>query len=83
MTDQQNFDEEGIEGGDIAIVGIACRFPGADNSGAYWINLRDGHESRVTPSDEELLAAGVTEQELADPDYVKSGMFLDNIECLE
>ncbi|MDX2447143.1 MAG: type I polyketide synthase, partial [Desulfobacterales bacterium] len=80
MTDQQNFDEEGIDGGDIAIVGIACRFPGADNPGEYWINLRDGHESRVTPGDEELLAAGVTEQELADPDYVKSGMFLDNID---
>ncbi|KQV99481.1 type I polyketide synthase [Rhizobacter sp. Root1221] len=29
----------------IAIVGIGCRFPGADGTGAYWQLLRDGLES--------------------------------------
>ena len=28
--------------GDIAIIGISCRFPGADNYHEYWRNLREG-----------------------------------------
>ena len=30
---------------DIAIIGMAGRFPGADNVDAFWRNLRDGVES--------------------------------------
>jgi acyl transferase domain-containing protein len=30
---------------DIAIIGLACRFPGADNPGEFWHFLRDGHEN--------------------------------------
>ena len=31
--------------GDIAIIGLACRFPGADNANAFWDNLQAGVES--------------------------------------
>ncbi|HEX6037405.1 polyketide synthase, partial [Longimicrobium sp.] len=54
----------------IAIVGMACRFPGAENVDAFWRNLRDGVESirRYTP--DELRAAGVPEAVLNSADYV-------------
>ena len=54
-------------GGAIAIVGIACRFPGAGDPAAFWRNLRDGVESITFFSDEELLAAGVDPALLASP----------------
>src|SRR5262245_43073655 len=36
----------------IAIVGLACRFPGAPNASAFWSLLCAGHESiRIVPPD--------------------------------
>ncbi|HEX3528164.1 MAG TPA: non-ribosomal peptide synthase/polyketide synthase [Thermoanaerobaculia bacterium] len=62
------------EGGtEIAIVGMACRFPGATNPGELWRNLRQGVESITFWSDEELRAAGVPEHVIRNPIYVKAG----------
>ncbi|TPV93937.1 MAG: KR domain-containing protein [Myxococcales bacterium FL481] len=57
----------------IAIIGMAARLPGARNVDEYWKNLREGVESMVSYSDEELVAAGVSPAMLADPHYVKRG----------
>ena len=54
---------------DIAVIGMAGRFPGARNVAEFWGNVRDGVESIRTLSEEELLAAGVTAGELRDPAY--------------
>ncbi|HKC12182.1 MAG TPA: beta-ketoacyl synthase N-terminal-like domain-containing protein, partial [Vicinamibacteria bacterium] len=43
---------------EVAVIGMACRFPGADSVEAFWQNLRDGVESVSFFSDEELLQAG-------------------------
>ncbi|MCP3805305.1 SDR family NAD(P)-dependent oxidoreductase [Allokutzneria sp. A3M-2-11 16] len=67
----------------IAIVGMAGRFPGARDVGQLWRNLCDGVESITRFTDEELLAAGVTPQELADPGYVKANPVLDDIELFD
>lgn len=56
----------------VAIVGLAGRFPGADDVDQFWANLRDGVECIAFPTDEELLAAGVPAAALADPRYVKA-----------
>src|SRR5262245_34952321 len=64
----------------IAIVGMACRFPGAGSTEQFWQNLRDGVESVAFFSDEELRAAGVDPVLLADPNYVKAGTMLADIE---
>ncbi|MEY9947164.1 SDR family NAD(P)-dependent oxidoreductase [Kitasatospora sp. GAS1066B] len=56
----------------IAIIGIAGRFPGAGDVDQYWRNLCEGRESVHRPSDDELLALGVSHEVLADPDYVKA-----------
>ena len=67
----------------IAIVGMAGRFPGAKNIDEFWRNLRDGVESIITLSDEELLASGVNPASLNDPSYVKAAGLLDGIEMFD
>ncbi|MHB1327791.1 MAG: type I polyketide synthase [Gemmatimonadales bacterium] len=57
---------------DIAVVGLAGRFPGAPDVATFWNNLRDGVESVTRLTDEELRAAGVSDELLADPDYVRA-----------
>lgn len=65
-----------IRESDIAIVGMACRLPGAPSVDAFWRNLREGVESTTFLSDEELLAAGVDQRLLDDPSYVKAAQLL-------
>ena len=62
---------------DIAIVGMAAHLPGAATPRQYWDNLRTGVESVRHFTDEELLAAGVSEQQLLRPGYVQAGAPLD------
>jgi acyl transferase domain-containing protein/surfactin synthase thioesterase subunit len=64
----------------VAIVGIACRFPGAADHAAFWQNLCDGVESVSALSDEDLLAAGVPAELLRDPSYVKAAAMLPDID---
>lgn len=54
----------------IAVVGLACRFPGARTPDELWRNLRDGVESITFFTPEELQAAGVDAARLRDPRYV-------------
>jgi thioester reductase-like protein len=63
----------GLEGTEIAVIGLACRVPGAADADAFWQNLEDGVESITDYTDEELLASGVDPAWLARPDYVKAG----------
>ncbi|HEX2209901.1 MAG TPA: type I polyketide synthase, partial [Longimicrobium sp.] len=55
---------------EIAVVGMAGRFPGAPGVDALWANLRAGVESIRHFTDEELTAAGVPESLRTDPAYV-------------
>jgi acyl transferase domain-containing protein/surfactin synthase thioesterase subunit len=64
----------------VAIVGIACRFPGAPDQATFWQNLCDGVESISALSDEELLASGVPAEALSDPSYVKAASLLADID---
>lgn len=68
---------------DIAVVGMAGRFAGARNLVEYWDNLRGGVESIRRMSDEELLAAGATAEELAHPAYVKASAPLPDMEAFD
>lgn len=67
-------------GSELAVIGMACRFPGANNPAEFWTLLQEGREARTVLSDEELRAAGVPETLLQDSNYVKSGMFLQQME---
>lgn len=59
-----------IEG--IAVIGMACRFPGAKSIEQFWQNLSNGIESITFFSDEELKAAGVAPELLNNANYVKA-----------
>jgi acyl transferase domain-containing protein/thioesterase domain-containing protein/NADPH-dependent curcumin reductase CurA/NAD(P)-dependent dehydrogenase (short-subunit alcohol dehydrogenase family)/acyl carrier protein len=59
-------------GYDIAVIGVAGRFPGARNVAQYWRNLCAGVESVKFFSDDELLARGVPADTLRDPSYVRA-----------
>jgi acyl transferase domain-containing protein/thioesterase domain-containing protein len=67
----------------IAVVGMAGRFAGARNLAGFWQNLKNGAEAIRPFSDAELLAAGVSADELAQPEYVKSGMVLEDLDMFD
>jgi acyl transferase domain-containing protein/thioesterase domain-containing protein len=71
-----------VSPGDIAIVGMALRVPGANNVGEFWSNLRNGVESIRTLSAEELAAAGETDR-LHHPNYVPRCADLGDMEMFD
>jgi acyl transferase domain-containing protein/thioesterase domain-containing protein len=73
-------DDTGAPSTDIAIVGMAGRFPGARNIDEFWSNLVRGEESIRRLSDEELLRAGVKRRDLESPEYVRACPVLDDID---
>jgi len=72
---QSESDESSLE---IAIVGMAGRFPGARTVDEYWANLVAGRCARVELSDEDLRSAGLDESQLGDPNLVRAAYLLDD-----
>jgi amino acid adenylation domain-containing protein len=68
---------------EIAIIGMAGRFPRAKNLEEFWRNLRDGVEAVTFFTDEELLAAGVSAAALDDPRCVKARNVLEDVELFD
>jgi len=69
--------------GDVAIIAVACRFPGAPDVESFWRNLADGVESLSHFSEDELRAAGVDPELLANPNYVKTGAMAPHAETFD
>jgi acyl transferase domain-containing protein/acyl carrier protein len=67
-----------IKESDIAIIGMSCRFPGANDVDAFWQNLLQGVESISFFSDEELSQTNTKLR--SNPNYVKAGAVLPNID---
>ncbi|HEX8904083.1 MAG TPA: polyketide synthase, partial [Longimicrobiaceae bacterium] len=65
---------------DVAVIGMAGRFPGADDLEAFWANLRAGREGITFFSDDQLRAAGFPDEVLADPNFVKATGRLSDVE---
>ncbi|MCC6134824.1 MAG: SDR family NAD(P)-dependent oxidoreductase [Candidatus Contendobacter sp.] len=63
----------------IAIIGMAGRFPGAATIDEFWRMVREGGDAVTDFSAAELLAAGVSRAEWADPHYVRSAPVLADI----
>ncbi len=69
--------------GEVAIIGMAGRFPGAVNVEEFWRNLKEGIESVSLFTDEELLCAGVAIDVIRDPAYVKAKAILEGVELFD
>ncbi len=63
---------------DIAIIGMAGRFPKARNIDEYWQNLVDGTDCVTWFSRDELLESGVEPALVDDPNYVPAAPVLEN-----
>ena len=67
----------------LAIIGLAGRFPGANDVETFWSNLRAGVKSIRHFSEQELLAAGVPPEVLKMPNYVRAGTILEKAEFFD
>jgi len=66
----------------IAIVGMACRLPGADDIHAFWSNMLSGTVSISQFSDDELEDS-FTPEERASEGFVKARSVLENIDMFD
>jgi acyl transferase domain-containing protein/surfactin synthase thioesterase subunit/acyl carrier protein len=67
----------------IAIIGMACRFPGANRIATFWENLCRGVESITHFSREELLHEGIEAKLLDDPRYVRAAPILEGFDLFD
>ncbi|MBB5062611.1 type I polyketide synthase [Granulicella mallensis] len=63
-------EEASAAAGVIAVIGLSCRFPGADTPERFWKNLQSGTESITRFSKEELTQSGIPESVWGQPGYV-------------
>jgi len=65
---------------DIAIVAMACRFPDADTPEQFWQNLKNGKQSLRNLDDDFLRSRGARDVDLANLDYIKKAVIVDDID---
>jgi acyl transferase domain-containing protein len=68
---------------EVAIIGMAGRFPGAKNVDEFWRNLRNGVESISFFSEQELEEAGVDPASMRAPNYVRAGAMLGDADLFD
>ncbi|QCO55740.1 acyltransferase domain-containing protein [Pseudorhodobacter turbinis] len=77
MPSETTLDLPEPNGLEIAIIGMAGRFPGATDIEAFWANLRDGVESITTLGADALRKRGVAQATLDAEDFVARGAQVD------
>jgi microcystin synthetase protein McyG len=68
---------------DIAVIGMSCRFPGANTIDEFWHNLQNGVESITFFSEAELAEAGIDPASVNHPNYVKASPILSQVEWFD
>jgi len=68
---------------EVAIIGMAGRFPGAGNTDEFWKNLCDGVESVKNFSQEEQAESGVNPDMLKGPNYVPAVGYLEGADSFD
>ncbi len=76
MTDQLS--DDNLQS--VAIIGMAGKFPKAQDIEKYWQNLQEGLEAVEQFTEQQLLTLGVDAKTLADLYYVRSGVILEDID---
>jgi acyl transferase domain-containing protein/thioesterase domain-containing protein/acyl carrier protein len=67
----------------IAVIGMACRFPGAKSLEDFWANLVNCRDTIHTFTDDDLTQAGVSKQLVTHPYYIKRRGILTDIEYFD
>jgi acyl transferase domain-containing protein/thioesterase domain-containing protein/SAM-dependent methyltransferase/acyl carrier protein len=73
-------DRTGLE---VAVIGIAARFPGAETTKEFWRNLHDGVESVTFFTDDELAASGIDRDVINDSRFVKARAVRKDIDLFD
>jgi acyl transferase domain-containing protein len=81
MSDSEIDDPLG--GSDVAVIGMAGRFPGADTIDQFWRNLEEGVESIRRFSAEELDHSGFGRRSSPGSEHIPAGAVLDDIELFD
>lgn len=68
---------------DVAVIGMAGRFPGADTLSQFWSNLKNGIESIKFFSQEELEYSYIDLSSVNHPNYVKARGILNNVDMFD
>lgn len=75
--------ERQYTGLELAVIGMAGRFPAAENLDDFWTHLVEGVEGISRFTDDELLEAGVFPEELAHENYVRAKGVFPNLEFFD
>ncbi|WP_340147240.1 type I polyketide synthase [Ruminiclostridium josui] len=78
-----NFEENDSLDGAIAIIGMAGRFPGANNTEEFWENLYNGVESVKFFKHDDLVKMGIDEHLLDNPKFVAADAILDGMDMFD
>ncbi len=65
---------------DIAVIGMSCRFPGANDLETFWNNLAEGVESVTFFDEQDITGTGIKPSVVRHPDYVKASPLLSDVE---
>jgi amino acid adenylation domain-containing protein len=83
QADAARVPESAQAGEPIAIIGMACRVPGAEDVDAFWSLLAEGREGLRDLDDEQLRTAGVSAEERGDRRYVRRAGVLTDADCFD
>ena len=67
----------------VAIIGMACRVPGATSPEEFWTLLEQGREGISFASKAMLLDAGIAPELIADPAYVPAVPYLPDVDMFD
>lgn len=68
---------------EIAIIGMSCHIPGADDWRTFWKNLSDGKESIQYLTNEEVKANGVSDVIIKQDEFIKAKSVIKNKDCFD
>ncbi len=71
------------QSGQIAVIGMSCRLPGANSPEELWRNLLDGRDCLTHFTQNELRNAGVPDDLINDKDYINIGATLSDVSGFE
>jgi acyl transferase domain-containing protein/acyl carrier protein len=80
---QQSNDKHVETGLEIAVIGMDGKFPGAGDIDSFWENLQKGKETVTFFSDNELLEAGIPEEVVKNPRYIKARGVIEDFEYFD
>jgi acyl-coenzyme A synthetase/AMP-(fatty) acid ligase/acyl carrier protein len=63
---------------DVAVIGMAGKFPGANDIDTFWNNLKDGVDSLRTLTEEELIQCNVPINVRSHAEFVPKGQMIDH-----